>query len=237
MEITRNGIILNKIKYGDNAIICNVYTNEQGKQSYLINNSIYKKNKTIYLNPLQIIEFEINYKNGKKLQAIKSTSQNYVYKNLPFNVYKSSIAVFISQLLNYVIQEEAPNKELYEFIEQSVIFLDNTSDSIANFHLFFMINLSRFLGYYPNDNYSKSNCYFDLKQAQFTDISSNNTTGPNVGRVIHKLLKTKVSTLNELKLDHSSRNTILNTLLHFFELHNDKRFNIKSLKVIREIFS
>lgn len=237
MEITTNGIILSKIKYGENAIICNVYTLEQGKQTYFISNSILKKNKAIYLHPLQILEFEINQNNNSKLQKVKSSSQAYVYKNIPFNVYKSSITVFISQLLDKLLHTESSNSNLFEFIKQSIIFIDNTEDSIANFHLFFMINLSKFLGYFPCNNYSDKHCYFDLKQAQFIDSINKYTSGPNVSKAISQIINTKVSDINSLKLDHSSRNIILDTLIYYFELHNDRKLDLKSLNVIRELFS
>lgn len=237
MNITTNGIILNRTKYGENAIICSVYTIEHGKQNYIIRNSLYKKNKAIYLHPLQILEFELSVKEGKKLHTVTAASSSYVYREIPFDVYKSTISVFISQLINTVIIEETSNENLFLFIKNSVIYLDTIEKEFANFHLFFMIKLTKFLGYFPSDNYSKENNLFDLEKAEFSSIKKDYTTGPNTAHTIHKLINMKINNLNSLKLNHESRNILLNTLIHFYELHNDKHLYIKSLPVIREIFT
>lgn len=237
MLTTTNAIILNRTKYGDNAIICSVYTLEYGKQNYIIKNSLYKKNKAIYLHPLQILEFEVDLKEGKTLFAVKAASSTYTFREIPFDIYKSTISVFISQLLNSLIKEESANKDLYNFIKNSCIYLDSIDKDFANFHLFFMIRLSQYLGYYPNNNYSKENIYFNLEKGAFTDIQTEKCTGPNSSKIIHQLLDLKLNSLDSLKLSQSSRNIILDSLVNYFELHNDKRLSIKSLAVIREIFS
>lgn len=237
MNTTTNGIILNRTKYGENAIICSVYTLESGIQSYIIRNSIYKKNKAIYLHPLQIIEFEIIKKEGKKLHTVKSCSSTYVFREIPFDVYKSAIAVFISQLLKNVIIEECSNEDLYNYIKNSVIFLDSIDKGYANFHLFFMITLTKFLGYFPKNNYSEENNIFRLDKADFSNIKEEYAAGPNTSKIIHILINTRLDKLHLVELSHSSRNIILNTLLCYYELHNDKQIRIKSLPVIREIFS
>jgi DNA repair protein RecO (recombination protein O) len=237
MLTTTNAIILNRTKYGENAIICSVYTLEFGKQSYIIKNSLYKKNKAIYLHPLQIIEFEVDIKEGKTLFPVKNASSTYTFREIPFDVYKSTISVFISQLLNSLIKEESVNEDLYMYIKNSCIYLDTIEKDFANFHLFFMIRLSQHLGYFPNDNYSEKKPFFNLKKGRFTDIQAENCAGPNISKILYQLIKIKIDSLDSLKLSHSSRNIILDTLVHYFELHNDKRLSLKSLPVIREIFS
>jgi len=237
MNTTTNGIILNHTKYGENAIICSVYTLEHGKQSYIIRNSLYKKNKAIYLHPLQVIEFEINIKTGRKLHTVTSASSSYVYREIPFDVHKSTIAVFISQLLNTVIMEETPNENLFNYIKNSIIFLDSIEKGYANFHLFFMLYLTKFLGYFPKNNYTEKYHLFDLEKAEFSETKGNSSAGPNTSYIIHKLITIKLEDLDSLKLNHSSRNILLNTLIHYYERHNDKRLHLKSLPVIREIFS
>lgn len=237
MLTTTNGIILNKHKYGDNSIICNVYTKEYGKQHYILRNSFAKKQKNIYISPFQIMEFEIYYKSEKTLLKIKSANSSYTFKELPFNIYKNSIAIFIAQILEQLVQEESPNEDLYKYINDSIIFLDTTNSSFSNFHLFFLINLSKFLGYYPEDNYSEQNCYFNLEKGCFENEITTNILGENISKIIHQLINTQLSELNNIKLNQTSRNAILDCLIYFFEIHSFQTIKCKSLAISRELFS
>ena len=144
MLSTSEGILLSRKKFGENSYICNVYTKEAGKQSYLIKGSNAKKSKSraFYLHPLQPLEFEIYLKEGKKLINVKNLSPHIIYKDIPYNIYKSSTASFLAELINKIIVEEAPNPDLYEYLLNSFIFLDSTDKTAANFHLFFILHFS-----------------------------------------------------------------------------------------------
>lgn len=238
MLITSKGIVLQRRKYGENGFICTVYTKDFGKQSYIYNSLSPKKKKNIslYLHPLQLMDFEIYYKEGKKLTSVKNTTPYFILKDTPYNIYKSSIATFLAEVLNNVIYEECSNNELFEYLENSIIYLDNANKTIPNFHLFFLMHLTKFLGFFPTNNYSDDYKYFDLTSGDFTDKREKNTTGPNTARALSELMNIKLIKLTDLELDRESRNFLLDTLMHFYNIHLEKHIKIKSLEIIREIF-
>lgn len=236
---TSKGIILNRRKFGENGFICTVLTKEFGKQNYIFNglNPKKKKNISFYLHPLQLMEFEIFHKEGKKLNSIKTANPYIVHKDIPYNIYKSSISTFLAEVINSAIYEESANHELYEYIENSIAYLDSADIGVPNFHLFFLIHLTKFLGFFPSNNYSKERKYFDLSNGDFTNLKENKlTTGPNTAEAVNTLMNVRLADLNSIKLDRDARNILLDTILHFYNIQLEKNISIHSLEIIREIF-
>ena len=81
-----------------------------------------------------------------------------------------SIALFLSEFLYRAIREEAENRPLFAYLQHSIIWLDECGEGFANFHLVFLMRLSRFLGLYPNLEDYHTGDYFDLLNACFTSI-------------------------------------------------------------------
>lgn len=235
---TRRGIILQRKKFGENGFICNVFTKEDGRQDYIFNGLHPKKKKNIsfYLHPLQLMDFEIYFKEGKKLKNVRNANPYIVHREIPYNIFKSSISTFLAEIISNVVYEESPNQELYEYIENSIIYLDNTDKSVPNFHLFFLIHLTKFMGFFPNNNHSEENIYLNLSSGNFTNTKGKNTTGPNTAKALSRLMNTKLEDLSNIKFDREARNIILDTIIHYYNIHMEKIINIKSLEIIREIF-
>ena len=118
------GIVLNSIKYGESSIICKIYTAKLGLQSYLVNGVRKKKGGGAYYQALNILDLTVLHKNNRQLQRIKEVKANYAYKNIPFNVLKSSVALFLAEVLNKCLKEEEENQSLYCFLENSLIEFD-----------------------------------------------------------------------------------------------------------------
>ncbi len=235
---TSKGIILQRRKFGENGFICNVFTKDYGRQNYIFNGLQPKKKKNIsfYLHPLQLMDFEIYFKEGKKLKNVRNANPYIILRDVPYNIYKSSVSIFLAEVINNVVYEESPNHELYEYIENSIIYLDNADNSVPNFHLFFLIHLTKFLGFFPNNNHSEKNIYLDLSNGHFTDSKGKNTTGPNTAKAILSLMTTRLKDLSSIKFDREARNILLDTIIHYYNIHLEKNVAINSLEIIREIF-
>lgn len=232
------GIILQRRKFGETGFICDVLTKEDGKQSYLFKGISPKKKKNVsfHLHPLQLMDFEIFYKEGKKLNSVKNYHPYIILKDIPYNIFKSSTATFLSEIINKVVYEDSYNEDLYEYIENSIIYMDNTEENTPNFHLFFLLHLTKFLGFFPDNNYYEENIFLNLEEGNFSSIKGKSTTGPNTARAIFRLMNTRLDNLNDIKFDREARNILLDTILHFYNIHLDKNLSIKSLEIIREIF-
>ena len=136
-----NSIVLSKLKYRDHDLIVKCYTEERGVVSYMLRGVLKSKkglSKTVYFQALSQLQIEENYKPNQSLHFIKETKFNYIYKSLHTNIYKSSIVLFLSEILSNVLKEEEKNADLFHFITASLQYLDN-EDQFSNFHLLFSL--------------------------------------------------------------------------------------------------
>jgi DNA repair protein RecO (recombination protein O) len=233
------GIILSNIKYGDSGIITSVYTELFGRMSFITQGIRSKKSlvRSSYFQPLFLVEIELYYKPGRDLQRIREIKNSAPFSSLPFEINKSTQALFIAEFLNKILREEEPQPALFEFLFNSIRLLDLMETGIANFHLVFLVQLSRFLGFGPTNNFSDSQPYYDLMAGVFvTSIPMHPhylTREESV--VFSKLLSMTYQDLPLLSIEKQIRKVLPERILEYFNLHTGTNLNIKSLDIIREI--
>ena len=115
--------------------------------------------KTVLFQPLSMIEFEADYRPMSNLYRIKEAKSWYPFRTLPYDPYKSSIAMFLAEFLYRALREEAENGPLFAYLEHSIRWLDECDRSFSNFHLVFLMRFSRFLGLYPNTEDYREGCF------------------------------------------------------------------------------
>ena len=156
------GIIIHHTRFGENSKVINIFTEEWGMQSYLLQKNKKKDNKDALLQGLTLIELVAYYKDHGGLQRISEIRAHPVLKNIHSELEKSTITLFISEVLYRSLKVENSNPELYNFLHQSILILDHLKESIAQFHLYFMIHLSKHLGFFPNGICCDETPYFNL---------------------------------------------------------------------------
>jgi DNA repair protein RecO (recombination protein O) len=237
MVITSKAIVLSAIKYSDYDLIVKCYT-EQGIRSYLIKR-IYKQKKgkitPAFFLPLTQLEITANYNLNRTLYFINEAKINHAYYSISSNIVKQSIAIFLSEVLSNALREEEENEKLFSYLETALIWLD-THEKTSNFHLLFLMNLTKFLGFYPESN--QDLLYFDLEEGKFTNkIKSNNYIAGEKLRSFKLLLGTNFDVLNELNFNKISRQNLLEILIKYFELHLPGFRKPKSLEVLKTVFN
>ena len=237
--LTKNhGIVLSKLKYRDNDLIIKCYTKERGVVSYLLRGVLKSKkgsSKTIYYQALSQLQFEENFKSNRSLQGIKEAKFSYIYHSVHINIYKSSIVLFLSEVLSNALREEEKNEDLFNYLEIAFQYLD-TSERFSNFHLLFLLKLTRYLGFQPEDK-NLGLPYFNLESGIFE--SNNHSIYSISGQsltLLKQLLGTNFDALHSIKISAKQRQEFLNVLLHYFELHLDGFKKPKSLQVLNEVF-
>jgi len=238
MLTKNNSIVLSKLKYRDYDLIVKCYTEQRGVVSYILRGVLKSKKsqtKTVYFQALSQLSIEEVYKPNQSLHSIKEVKLNYIYKTLHTNIYKSSIVLFLSEILSNVLKEEEKNEDLYDYIETTLQYLDN-EDSFSNFHLLFLLKLTRYLGFQP-ENLKNNYPYFNLESGIFE--ASNNgiysISGENLVLLKH-LLGINFDALHIVKINAKQRQEFLNMLLYYFELHLGGFKKPKSLQVLNDVF-
>jgi DNA repair protein RecO (recombination protein O) len=237
--VTTNAIVLSSLKYGDTSLIVKCYTQEEGVKTYLIRGVLKPKKsglKAAYFQPLTQLRIVANHNSKNTLNSIKEVQVIHPYRTFHTDIVKQSVVLFLSEVLSNSIQEEEQNLALYEYLETAFIWLD-VHDRVANFHLLFLLNLSGFLGFYP-DTSDKNKKGFDLLEGVFSDnIHEKNVISKNDFYQFKKLLGIIFDTLENVTYSKEERQLVLQVIIQYFKLHLDSFRNPKSLQVLEIVFS
>ena len=237
--VSTKAIVLSSLKYSDSSLIVKCYTEEDGVKSYLIRGVLNAKKgklKVGYFQPLTQLQITASHNNKGNLNSLKEVQVSYPFKTIYKDIVKQSVVLFLSEVLSSAIQEEEENKSRFQYLENSFIWLD-THHKIANFHLLFLLNLSRFLGFYP-DISEDEKFGFNLVEGNF----SNETSQKNIISGAHfyqfkKLLGINFDGIENVSFSKQERQTVLKIIIRYFELHLDGFKKPKSLQVLETVFS
>ena len=234
------GIVLHSIKYNDVSNIVDIYTERSGRASFLVKLPRSKKAtvKSVLFQPLSIIEFEADYRPTSNLHRVKEAKSFYPFSSLPYDPYKSAIALFIAEFLYRAVREEVENKPLFAYLLHSIQWLDEQDKGFANFHLVFLMRLSRFLGLYPNlENYNNGD-YFDLLNACFIAKKPfhNSFIEPDDASRLVNLMRMNFETMHLFAMSRVERNRCLLIIIDYYRLHLPEFPPLKSLDVLKELF-
>jgi len=233
------GIVLRSLKYGESGVITTIYTEAFGRMAFIMQGIHGKKSsvKGNLLKQLFLLEMEVEYKPGRELQRVKEIKNISPFGSIPFGIVKSSQALFLAELLEKVLREEESRPDLFGFLYRSIQVLDLLEVGINNFHLMFLIQLTRYLGFGPSNNYSTSNQFFDMIAGKFVVLPP---THPwflqnYESSVLAQIIGMSYQNSTEFKPDQGLRNILLDFVLEYYGLHLGNKLNLKSLAIFRDI--
>ncbi len=230
-------IVLTSIKYADADLIVKCYT-EMGIKTYMLKRIFKSKSnklKVAYFQPLTLLEITANHNNKGNLNSIREARISFFYTSIPNNIIKQTIVIFLSEVLSSAIREEDENLSLFNYLNTTLQWLD-THHHTVNFHLLFLLNLTKHLGFYPKIIKNESR-YFSLEEGVFTDLKPmyNYIFGENLN-TLKTLIGTNFDVLEKLKFNAKSRQMILEFLISYYELHLPGFKRPKSLSVLKDIY-
>jgi DNA repair protein RecO (recombination protein O) len=233
------GIVLHSLKYGETGIIATIYTELFGRIAFLLHGTRARRSlvKSNQLQILYLVDLEIYHKPGRDLQRIKELKNAYPFSSIPFEITKSTQAIFLAEILNKVLREEESHPQLFEFLFYSIQVLDLLNEGIANFYLIFLIQLSRFLGFGPTNNFTIDAPYYDLMAGGFvpTVPSYPHYLNREESMIFSSLLNMSYEKAAEIRIDLAIRNVLPERILDYFSLHLGSSISSKSLDILREI--
>ncbi len=241
MLIKTSGIVIHQVKYSESARIIDILTSEYGRVSYIVR-SVGKKRaiKPAHLQPLTLVEMEVNHRANRDLQYIKELRIKTPLHDIYLNPVKSSIAMFVAEVLRKTLEKNNQDRKLFDFLEQAVTILEKSEKSISNFHLLFMAQMTVYLGFSPNfENYENSR-YFDLFNGTFEitrPISHSYYLENEKKELFVKTMKYGFEDMEKIALNRNQRNEILDSLCIYFQLHIPTFHTLKSVDVLKEIFN
>lgn len=237
--IKTKAIVLSSLKYSDTSLIVKCFTYEDGVKSYIIKGILKAKKggiKVAYFQPLTQLTIVANHNNKSTLNTLKEVQVLNPYTSIYRDIVKQSVVLFISEVLSNSIQEEESNTSFYNYLEAGLNWLDS-HDKIANFHLLFLLNASRFLGFYP-DTTNDSLFGFDLLNGSFSESTLDaNVIFGNEFYQFKKLLGINFDSIENVSFSKNERQMVLKTIIRYFELHLDGFRKPKSLQILEAVFN
>ncbi len=240
MLTSTNAIVLSKLRYKDNDLIVKCYTQNQGVVSYLLKGVLASKKsnkKVAYFQLLSQLQLNTDYKPNRSLQYVKDVKTDFLYTSLHTNILKSAIVMFLAEVLAQALQEEEQNDGLYSYIQTTLQWLD-ANDSYSNFHLLFLLQLTKYLGFYPDHTNLDIASYFNLVDGEFQEESTSkySISGENL-TLLKQLLGMTFDDIKNIKISARQRQSFLTTILVYFELHLGNFKKPKSLQILNDVFN
>jgi len=239
MLIKIQGIVIYKIKFSESSQIVHILTNDLGVKSFIFKGirSRKSKNQTSVLEYLNIINIVAWSSNSSDFLTVKEFSIEYNYKNISGNIIKSSIFLFISELLHKLIPQNSPDNDLYEFTKKSLIDFDKEQLNSSYFHLWYFTNLSKFLGIMPINNFDNNNKFFDFTKSMFVKRVFDNIYyfSEESSYLLSYFLKYSLNNIDNQLFSINIRNQFLDDLIIYYNYHYSKFKNLNSPVILKTI--
>mgnify|MGYP000149003166 CR=1 FL=1 len=237
MLVKTKAIVISALRYQEKSLIVKCFTQSDGLKSYFVPSAYSgKKNnqKIAYFQPLTLLEIEANHKNKGTLEHFKEIKLAAAYQTITTDIVKSTIVIFLSEMLHHSIHEEEKNQDLFTFLETALLWLD-THDETSNFHLILLLEITKFLGFYP-DISEMDFRFFERNEGVFSPFQGISCLSEHETFLFKKLIHLKFDSDQKI-FAGIERQILLKILLDYYSIHLDGFKKPKSLDVLKEVFS
>ena len=215
------GLVLSYIKYGDTSIICKIFTDSFGLQSYIINGIRNSKSKNIALyQPLNILDMVVYHKKNSGVQRIKEAKLDVIYTSIHNDMKKVSVCFFLSEFLSKILNNEIDQEDKFDFIQNSLIEFDRLNSRFSNFHIQFLIKLSK---------------YYGIDIISLDQLIVSNNTDKVLDEFVQKCIDESYQ--GNINSNNILRNKVINLIIEYFSIHLEINIKLKSTDVLKEIFN
>lgn len=243
MTLNTEGIVVRQTRYGDNALVVNIYTRSEGMRSFMVKGVLKSGGKFRASCFFPLSQVEISYSNGRQgggMPFLREIRLVHPYKEMYSDIRKSSVAFFLSEAMARFITQSEQDAPFYDKLAQALCEFDRRQENIAEFHLFFLIELASSLGFCPR--MEGGSRYFDLREGCFCDFPPvhRDFLEAEAASGLARLL-TERADQGEfpcLTLFSSGlRFSLVQALTRYCQLQSGTEGSFKSLAVLREIFT
>lgn len=235
------GIVLRTTTYSESSVVVQVFTEKFGIQSYLINGVKKPKAKIpmSVLQPLHLLDMVVYHKQNTQIQRVQEARPMPMFKSIPYDVIKNTIVQFLNEVLYKSIRQQYVDEQLFSYLYNAISWFDETDGVSINFHLSFLMKLTRFLGFAPQAQIRQDQKYFDLQDGNFTSVAPMHPyfVAAAEGNALMQLLDTSFEKINTIKFNNTYRRDLLDKILIYYQLHTASFGKVKSHQILEEVLS
>ena len=235
------GIVLHTLKYGDSGMVVYLLTDSGGRQSYMVQGVRSARghgSKLALFQPMFAVEFEGLESSRMQMHRFREVRAGFALQSLPFDVRKSTMALFMAEVLYRLVRESEPNRPLFDFVWGSAEALDAMDDGVSNFHLWFLLRLSGFLGFLPNTEQYAEGAFFDLLDGVFVTRAPAHPHFllPDEASAFAWLMRMNTHNMSLFRFSRDERRAVLQHIIDYYRLHQPDLPEIRSLEVMQQLF-
>lgn len=233
--------MLHAFKYGETRMIVDVFTRVCGRLSFVVQlpKTAKGKLKKQLFQPLMLLSLECDVRPTQQLQKLSAASILVPLPSLQVNPAKLSIVLFLGEFLYHALKGEQKNEPLFDYVVNSLQWLDGADGPVANFHLVFLMRMARFLGFQPNLEGYEPGCYFDLRSSTFCKEPPvhRDVLLPQEADKVLLMMRMDYVTMYLFRLSHHDRNRMLDVALTYYRLHLPAFPELRSVGVLQELWA
>lgn len=234
------GVVLHTLKYGDSSLVAHLLTDIGGRRSYMVQGVRSTRghgSKLALFQPMFTLEFEGLESSRMQMHRFKEVRSGVVLQSVPFDIRKSTISLFMAEVLYRLVKESEPNEALFNFVWGSISALDSLGEGVSNFHLWFLAQLSRLLGFLPGNDYTDGD-WFDIREGLYTKTRPAHVCFmiQENARTLNDFMECDVRYLAEIGLNRTQRVDFLNAMLVYYGYHLDAINAVQSVRILQEVF-
>lgn len=234
------GIVLNIRKYNDRNCIVTLFTRSRGRVAFIspIGSGKASNSRKAKLQPLSVVSTDLNFKPSAELQRLGAVALEIVWSDLYFHPVKRVMTLFLSEFLDKLLIAAMPDPGLFDFLFDSLRFLDRSKQHAADFHIPFLVSLLSFTGIQPDVSGYRPGMVFDFNSGTFMwpEKSEGPSIEPSLSGNVKNIARINFSNIKRLRLTNANRRQILYGLLNYYSFHFPGLGSLKSPEVLREIF-
>jgi DNA repair protein RecO (recombination protein O) len=233
------GIVLKQVKYGDTSLIVKMYTRDYGLLSFMVKGvrSSRSKGKAAMMQPLMLLDLVLYLKSNQNLKSLREFQYSYVYRQLPYDIVRSTVGMFMLEVVLKSIKEEEPNTELFDFLSNAFHLLDEGDKMPPNFHLVFLAQLLEHIGFQPQGRFTEETACFDVYEGSFVadPPAAGHYLEPEDAGELAILLHTGLEHAENIQLSAPARKLLLDRLLLYYEYHVESFKQLRSPEILRSV--
>lgn len=235
-----HGLVLRAVRYGDSQVIVTVFTEAQGTVPFIVRRPRSGKggSPSVLWQPLTLVEVVWDHQLRRSLQQPRELSLWQPWRSLPFDPYKAAMSLYLGEFLGYALRAESANVPLFDYVVNALSWFDESVQHYVNFHIVFLLHLTRFLGFQPNVDDWQEGSYFDLAAASFSMSRPLHThyLEPAESSLVPKFLRMNIRSMQAVGLNGAMRRRALEIVTEFYRLHIPEFPAMKSLDVLAGLF-
>ncbi|MEO1517758.1 MAG: DNA repair protein RecO [Bacteroidota bacterium] len=240
MLIKTRGIVLRAVKYSETSLILDIYTEAKGLRSYIVSGVRSRKSKVSagLVQLMSLVDMVAYHRDEKDLNRIREIKAAHIYEQLPFDIRRSSVGMFMTELIRKSIREIEENPALFHYLFESFRYLDSSPHRVANLHIQFMVELTAFLGFAPAGHYQDDTAVFDMLEGRFLPDATSHLhfMDETSSQLLGQFIQSDQAHCHDIPLDRATRRKFLLDLLDYYRLHIENFSGLNTLDVLEDVF-